>query len=77
MSATGYQGKARGSTPRFQQRHYEAVASTLRDARRALMVTVTPDTLHVWQNMVDEFVIMFRRDNPNFMPDRFRTWCNQ
>lgn len=43
----------------FQRRHYEATAQTRAERNAPL-------------DIVEGFVQMFQRDNPRFLPDRFR-----
>lgn len=52
---------------KFQRRHYEAIAEILgytaeKQARKFI---------------TEQFVRMFKRDNPNFNPDRFRARVEQ
>jgi hypothetical protein len=58
-------------TPRFQARHYEATAETLRTCKP----NDTGDRMFQWQQTVSAFIAMFKADNGNFQPDRFRRAC--
>jgi hypothetical protein len=59
----------------FQQRHYEAVAKQMRELKTAAMVTVTDETMCVWDFMVDRLAAMFWNDNDKFKPAKFRAAC--
>ncbi len=48
--------------PMFQHRHYEAVAELISKV----------DYCHKVE-MAEDFVAMFKADNPRFSPERFRT----
>ena len=56
-------------TPRFQQRHYEYLASEI---RRYAMVAEHEDE---WLNFVTFLIPVFKADNPKFDRDRFLRAC--
>jgi hypothetical protein len=51
----------------FQRRHYEAIATIMRDAM--------PDKDGCYARIMERFIKMFREDNPNFDENRFRIAC--
>jgi hypothetical protein len=61
----------------FSQRHYEAVARTLKVTRVSLIVTATVDTQALWDYTVQRFSEMFQADNPNFKPHIFQQRCRE
>jgi hypothetical protein len=50
----------------FRKRHYEQIASVMQEARR-IQATLT--------QVEDLLVSLFKRDNGEFKPDRFRKAC--
>jgi len=61
--------------PMFQQRHYEAVAETLRAIAMGHLPSVSDDTQVVWVATCRYFANMFARDNPKFKVDKFFKAC--
>lgn len=60
-------------TSKFQQRHYEAIAEVMQDARE---LTHDADSGRIALNRMENLLVdLFRSDNYNFMPERFRAAC--
>lgn len=58
---------------KFQQRHYEAIAEVMQDARRRTTGYEGNET--IIGKVIDELVDLFRYDNYLFQPERFRQAC--
>ena len=59
-------------TPRFQARHYDALAALIQHVRNDFLAhgpSVGIDRIE------QELIILFRADNPKFSPDKFRAAC--
>jgi hypothetical protein len=57
---------------RFQQRHYEAIAEVMQEAKRDASCEAELDGI---ARVEAELVALFRGDNCHFMPERFRAAC--
>lgn len=55
---------------KFQQRHYEAIASAMQKTKND-----NTDGGYAWLRIRNALVIMFQDDNPNFNRDRFINAC--
>ena len=66
---------------KFQRRHYEDVAKTLRYCYFSIreLYTDSPIARSIVEQTIiqvmNEFVWLFSNDNPNFKPDKFRKAC--
>lgn len=61
------------SNPKFQHRHYAAIADVLADARKHGFQGIGPNiTDQVLYELESAFVSMFKGDNARFSADRFR-----
>lgn len=62
--------------PKFQARHYEAIAAAIARTRQASAIgrkkRSPEETLHL---LVCDLTGTFRNDNPNFDADRFKGAC--
>jgi hypothetical protein len=54
--------------PKFQRRHYQAIAEILADSVSESDHLFTREDL---ARVVNRLVVVFRADNPSFDPDRF------
>lgn len=59
--------------PKFERRHYNAVADVLKHAAPILAYDAANAK---WSAIVEAFIMMFKADNPNFKPQRFRDACD-
>ena len=63
------------SNPKFQHRHYKAIADALADIKAA------PSFMNIDQDTVtrieERLVVMFQSDNPGFSASRFRAAANR
>lgn len=62
---------------KFQRRHYQTVAETLRDLRPSFQPRHRGPETEQWNKTVLEFNAMFRRDNSRYQPSRFVTACGE
>jgi hypothetical protein len=61
--------------PKFQQRHYEAIAGILCE-HDLIRLPQRESRAEQWQRLVSAFASLFAQDNPHFKADRFRAACN-
>ena len=63
--------------PKFERRHYVAVAATIKDSPVYTGGSTHQTMLSVQQMecLIEKFCDMFEADNPNFQPARFRQAC--
>jgi hypothetical protein len=57
----------------FSKRHYEAIATILREAKQ----TATTDANTQISVFEDNLISFFQDDNPKFDEDKFRAWINK
>ena len=62
--------------PKFQRRHYEAIAEVLKDVRdSADTLQLFPPEIAALNGIITKTAEVFRRDNPRFDRDRFISAC--
>ncbi len=65
---------------KFQQRHYEAIASLMKETTPVLNGKKDwirdPDRLDHHYDLIKKFCEFFAADNPNFKPDKFTKACS-
>lgn len=61
------------TAPIFQRRHYEAIASAMRDAMPE--AHWGPNKSAQWFVTIDRMMLAFEDDNPLFDRERFQTAC--